>query len=224
MSVFRQKINNSLETSGRRDQIFRWSVLVFVILIASAGLFYLAVNGLGTWAWSQCRKEIKAKGESLDLKDFIPSAVPDDKNLALIPVFRQLKWDDSDKLDSEEVKITPDTGMPFWEYLYREMEQRPLTRWPLRYDGESDIRGGRIPMVEVIAGFIRSSPMLAKAQIKAGHPENARRLLEIDWRLCKDLMQCSGFYGSGANSLFKTSLPIFQDGLAGQAWSVSDRA
>ena len=55
----------------------------FATLIA---LFYAEENWRGKRAWANYQHEWEAKGEKFDLKDFIPPAVPEEKNFALTPV------------------------------------------------------------------------------------------------------------------------------------------
>ena len=44
-------------------------------------------TGAGARAWDRLRRDLAARGESLDPRDFIPPPVPDDQNLALAPIF-----------------------------------------------------------------------------------------------------------------------------------------
>jgi hypothetical protein len=40
--------------------------------------------------WEKCRRDFEAKGEHLDLQDFVPPAVPDDQNFAMTPLLAPL--------------------------------------------------------------------------------------------------------------------------------------
>ena len=52
-----------------------------------AVLFFAEEDWRGARAWDNLRRELAARGESLDPKDFIPPPVPDDQNLAMAPLF-----------------------------------------------------------------------------------------------------------------------------------------
>lgn len=63
--------------------------LFFTCLAAGtlAALFYAEENWRGARVWNATKRDLKARGESVDARDFIPPAVPDDQNLAMAPLF-----------------------------------------------------------------------------------------------------------------------------------------
>ena len=61
-----------------------FAVLALATLVV---LFYAEENWRGARAWAAAKRELQAKGESLDFRDFIPPPVPDDQNLAMAPLF-----------------------------------------------------------------------------------------------------------------------------------------
>ena len=52
-------------------------------------LFYAEENWRGARAWAATKAEWEAKGVSFDQQTYIPKPIPDDQNLAAIPLFRQ---------------------------------------------------------------------------------------------------------------------------------------
>src|SRR6266480_879406 len=67
--------------------LFSWRA-IRAILITSAwigtivALLYGEENWRGRRAWNKYRRELEARGEQLEYKAFIPSAVPDEQNFA----------------------------------------------------------------------------------------------------------------------------------------------
>lgn len=61
-----------------------------VALITLVVLFYVEEDWRGARVWSATRRDLQARGENLDFRDFIPPPVPDDRNLALAPLFTRL--------------------------------------------------------------------------------------------------------------------------------------
>jgi hypothetical protein len=56
----------------------------------------------GKWAWNKYKRELEAKGEKLDWKDYIPPPVPDDQNFAMTPFLAPL------------FDFNPRGGLPRW--------------------------------------------------------------------------------------------------------------
>src|SRR5579872_1414586 len=61
----------------------RWSLVAFASLVTLVALGYVEENWRGKRAWEAYRNELEAKGEKLEVKDFIPPPVPDDQNFAM---------------------------------------------------------------------------------------------------------------------------------------------
>lgn len=53
-------------------------------------LFYAEEDWRGARAWAAVKRDLHARGESLDFRDLIPAPVPDDQNLAMAPLFTRL--------------------------------------------------------------------------------------------------------------------------------------
>lgn len=63
--------------------------------------FYLYADASGAREWEETKKRLVAAGDNLDFNSYIPPKIPDDQNLAAIPLFK-LEPDPSD-----EKKLTP---------------------------------------------------------------------------------------------------------------------
>jgi hypothetical protein len=58
---------------------------VFVALIA---IFHVEEDWRGRRAWNRYRREMEARGESLDLRSYIPKPVPDEENFCATPFLK----------------------------------------------------------------------------------------------------------------------------------------
>ena len=75
--------------------IFRWRTLrhllvLMVSLITLTALVLTIERWRGRKAWAKFTKEMEQKGESLDLKNFIPKKPEDSENLASLPILQSL--------------------------------------------------------------------------------------------------------------------------------------
>lgn len=72
-----------------RRFFWSWGFLKFVLgTILIIILFYVEEDWRGARAWAATKAEWEAKGESFDPKTYYPPAIPDDQNLAALPVFQ----------------------------------------------------------------------------------------------------------------------------------------
>ncbi|PYJ05721.1 MAG: hypothetical protein DME25_07960, partial [Verrucomicrobia bacterium] len=80
-------------------RFFRWlfswrglrrSLIVLAWTATIIALFYGEENWRGRRAWNNYRHELEARGETLDLKGFIPKPVPDDQTFAMPPLLAPL--------------------------------------------------------------------------------------------------------------------------------------
>jgi hypothetical protein len=69
--------------------LLRWAILMVVGLVSLAVLFYTAECWCGKRAWENYKREIAAKGESLEWKDHIPPPVPDEQNFFMAPKMQE---------------------------------------------------------------------------------------------------------------------------------------
>jgi hypothetical protein len=66
-----------------------WGFLKFVLgAITLIIFFYVEEDWRGARAWAVTRAKWEAKGESFDYAKFIPPPIPDDQNLAALPLFK----------------------------------------------------------------------------------------------------------------------------------------
>ena len=74
--------------------LFRWivrrSVSLAVCLITLVALAYAVENWRGKRAWENFKEEAKARDESMEWASVIPPPVPDDQNIVMTPLFREL--------------------------------------------------------------------------------------------------------------------------------------
>jgi hypothetical protein len=62
----------------------RWLLGIGLVVV----LFYLEEDWRGAHMWAETKAEWEAKGESFDRTKFIPPPVPDEQNLAALPLFK----------------------------------------------------------------------------------------------------------------------------------------
>lgn len=66
---------------------------LFFMIVALATvvvLFYAVEDWRGARAWAAAKRDLQARGETLDFRAFVPPPVPDDQNLAMAPLFTRL--------------------------------------------------------------------------------------------------------------------------------------
>src|SRR5271156_4461534 len=74
-------------------KIFRffwsWGFLKFVLIAITLIIFlYVEEDWRGARAWAATKAKWEAKGESFEHNKFVPPPIPDDENLAAIPLFK----------------------------------------------------------------------------------------------------------------------------------------
>jgi len=75
--------------------LLSWRVLRFVLVgiacfFTIIVLFYVVENWRGKRAWENCKRELEAQGEQLDLAAFVPPPVPPEQNFAMTPFLAPL--------------------------------------------------------------------------------------------------------------------------------------
>ncbi len=69
--------------------LWSWGFLKFILaMIALVILLYVEEDWRGAHAWAATKAKWEARGESFDYNKFIPRPVPDDQNLAALPLFK----------------------------------------------------------------------------------------------------------------------------------------
>ena len=68
---------------------FKWILISLAALIVLIPLFYLEEDWRGKSAWENCKRESKARGESLDWNDYVPPPIPDNQNFFKAPKMQE---------------------------------------------------------------------------------------------------------------------------------------
>jgi len=68
-------------------KVFRFSLWSAAALVTLAILLYIEEDWRGSSAWAKTKARWEAKGETFDYSKFIPPPIPDDQNLAALPLF-----------------------------------------------------------------------------------------------------------------------------------------
>src|SRR6476469_4104269 len=86
--------------------LFSWRAIRAILItlawiVTVVALIYAEENWRGRRAWNKHRTELEARGEQLELKEFIPATVPDEQNFAATPFikdwFVRKNWGDGDR-------------------------------------------------------------------------------------------------------------------------------
>jgi hypothetical protein len=163
----------------------------FTLLVA---IFYAEENWRGQRAWENCKRQLEAKGETLDSNAYIPPPVPDDQNFfkasMMAEWFIRPDWRHSITNQITELLNNPDTAVTItnkttalqylaWsdEYgpdfnLIREALKRPYARMDGDYSS-----GLNIPIQNFVAVLTvaRTLAQRTKCDLLLGHAEQALR-------------------------------------------------
>lgn len=63
-------------------------VVLAILIVAGVYGFYAYADAAGAREWAETKKSLEAAGDNLDFASYIPPKIPDDQNLAAIPLFR----------------------------------------------------------------------------------------------------------------------------------------
>src|SRR5215831_20627359 len=69
--------------------VFKWTFILLAGLVVLLAIYYNVENWRGHRAWEDCKRELAAKGESLEWDDFVPPLVPDAKNFYQAPKMQE---------------------------------------------------------------------------------------------------------------------------------------
>jgi|GEM_PF-613584 len=95
--------------SRKMMRVYLFGMICLITLIIA---FYTVENVRAKFAWSKHVKELESKGISTNYKDYIPPEIPDDENLAKIPMFAVFEHD----FEPLEKKRYPwDRGKTIWK-------------------------------------------------------------------------------------------------------------
>jgi len=157
-------------------KIFRRALFSLAMLAILAGLIVVEENWRGKQAWKQCKSDLEAQGEHLDLAWFIPPPVPDDRNFAMTPLLKPLldytldplTWKANFKEPNPPVKkisVYMDdayAGRPSRSTSWQTGDYRDLGIWQNYYRSTlPDMAHHDLPAEDVLAALGRFDPMLA---------------------------------------------------------------
>jgi len=143
-----------------------WGFLKLVLgLFALVVLLYIEEDWRGAHAWALTKAKWEAKGETFDYSKFIPPPVPDEQNLAAIPLL-EIKQESSQSSDFPE----PYLGMPNLEKAMHKGES--TIEFPI--GGPEKVREMLAKDYE-IAFHGQKPPPAALAQFDALYPFTAKR-------------------------------------------------
>lgn len=95
--------------SRKMMRVYLFGMICLITLIIA---FYTVENVRAKFAWSKHVKELESQGISTNYKDYIPPEIPDDENLAKIPMFAVFEHD----FEPLEKKRYPwDRGKTIWK-------------------------------------------------------------------------------------------------------------
>jgi hypothetical protein len=99
--------------------------------------FYTIENIRGSLAWSRHVEELKAAGISTDYRDYIPPEIPDEVNLAKIPMFAAFEYE---RIPSKTKRTPWDLG----EVKWKDKSWGPLKELSIYYrsKGNNKLTGG----------------------------------------------------------------------------------
>ena len=80
--------SNPLAGNRRRSR-WKWVVIGLGALAAAVVAFYQVEDWRGRRAWEACRRELAAKGETVDWAAFVPPALPPESNILQAPMMNQ---------------------------------------------------------------------------------------------------------------------------------------
>lgn len=116
-SIWKRKINWPRPMAWLFDLVFSRKMMRFYLFALACCItliiaFYTIENIRGSLAWSRHVKELKVAGISTDFRDYIPPEIPDEENLAKIPMFAAFEYERIPR----ETKQTPwDSGEIKWK-------------------------------------------------------------------------------------------------------------
>lgn len=70
----------------------RWGLIGLAALLTLVALVTAVEHWRGKRAWQKFKREWEAKGEKFELSAFVPPPVPDEQNLMLAPLFKDLRY------------------------------------------------------------------------------------------------------------------------------------
>lgn len=211
----------------------RWALAGLLAVASCVALFYAVERYRGAKEWREAKEELEGRGEIVDYQALIPPPVPDELNVAAIPLFQNLDWEGTGKKTEAPWKMPSREGgpaRPAWPALYgqepydlkpwrayflhaldekdpgpqvsdgemvlkglrpmgplldevqKAMQERPLVRWPIRYE---KLWQAGIPQANVVLDLGKAYCLRALAQGRLGKADRALEDLKSHFRLAE---------------------------------------
>ena len=181
---------------------------VALALVGIVAILYGIEDWRGAHAWAACRQDLEARGEHLDASASIPPAIPDDKNLAMAPLFVRMfgyrvnpatgvltfPQAPSDNALKQEAATMPygsphGTSQPRYAGDWATGQPLDLAGWQEYYRHRPDFPHAaqpQSPAEDVLLALTRYDPILDElAQAAASRPQTR---FPIDWTLAQPAM------------------------------------
>ena len=141
---------------------------LFTLLAAGTlvALFYAEEDWRGARVWNATKRDLKARGESVDPANFIPTPVPDDQNLAMAPLFARLfryKVDPKTHLltFNPDYELNNDT-FKTWRELPWGPPRKPIVH-PPSYNNHGDWTTGHMSEFSEVQAYYHQGPGFSQA-------------------------------------------------------------
>jgi hypothetical protein len=141
MSFFKLTRSSTIDWKRFFVRLFRFTLSFCVGLITLLALAWAIENCRGARALERELASLKAKGEPVDLNDFQYPQIPDEQNLAMIPLFR----------DYVPYEPPGSDGAKYWKW--KVSEDIKLTPEFMHGDGSSWSRGDLTPLEYMVSFY-----------------------------------------------------------------------
>lgn len=92
-----------MKLSRRSIVILRQILLAVVVVVTLAALFVVEENWRGDRAWTEFKRNMQARGEPLDFKEFQHAPVPDEQNFFKAPMLSRVLYERRDDADRQKI-------------------------------------------------------------------------------------------------------------------------
>jgi hypothetical protein len=154
----------------KKQTMIRWvrrGLAGLLVLLSCLVLFYGVERYRGAKAWQETKASLEARGEIVEYEKLIPPPIPEELNLAAIPLFQNLDWQGTGKT-VEKIWQMPkppgDAPMPQLPTLYTSYDSKRWRGHFLQVLGQKD-PGPRVEDADIILkGLEPLSPLLDEVQ------------------------------------------------------------
>ncbi|MBI2948714.1 MAG: ABC transporter permease subunit [Verrucomicrobia bacterium] len=184
-------------------------------VLALLKLWHLEENWRGQRAWNNFKREIEAKGETIELASIIPPEVPADQNFGAAPVFAPLfdyeysahggiRWRGSGLTELQLIDLQGQTRGGPWTYGssllgdWRNQSQAELKAWQKHFRNLAQFpqpTGTNEPAADVLLALSKFSPHFEAMHAATSRPysrfpvayENARSTMMQHWPVLRNI-------------------------------------